>query len=67
MFLRFRMPFVREVAGAARRQGLDGSGITDLLEAVTAAVDRLLDATLEGFEGGAHFDRLPGPRGELDR
>ncbi len=49
-FLRFRMPFVREMAGAARRQGLDANGATDLLEAVTVAVDRLLDATLEGYE-----------------
>jgi len=49
-FLRFRMPFVREMAGAARRQGLDAGGATELLEAVTVAVDRLLDATLEGYE-----------------
>jgi excisionase family DNA binding protein len=49
-FLRFRMPFVREIAGVARRQGLDAGGATDLLEAVTVAVDRLLDATLEGYE-----------------
>ena len=49
-FLHFRMPFVREVAAAARRIGLDGPAATDLLDAVTVAVDRLLDATLEGFE-----------------
>jgi excisionase family DNA binding protein len=49
-FLRFRMPFVREMASTARRQGLDAGGATDLLEAVTVAIDRLLDATLEGFE-----------------
>lgn len=42
-FLRFRMPFVREMAGTARRLGLDAAGATDLLEAVTVAVDRLLD------------------------
>ncbi|MBE3035457.1 MAG: helix-turn-helix domain-containing protein [Actinobacteria bacterium] len=49
-FVRFRMPFVQEMAGAARRQGLDTSGATDLLEAVWVAIDRVLDATLEGFE-----------------
>lgn len=49
-FVRFRMPFVQEMAGAARRQGLDTSRATDLLEAVWVAIDRLLDATLEGFE-----------------
>ncbi len=49
-FVRFRMPFVREMAGTARRQGFDAIGATDLLEAVTVAIDRLLDATLEGFE-----------------
>jgi excisionase family DNA binding protein len=49
-FLRFRTPFVREMAGAARREGLDANGATDLLETVTVAIDRLLDATLEGYE-----------------
>lgn len=49
-FVRFRMPFVREMAGAARRHSLGAGGATDLLEAVTVAVDRLLDATLEGYE-----------------
>ncbi len=49
-FVRFRMPFVREMAGAARREGLDANGATDLLETVTVAIDRLLDATLEGYE-----------------
>jgi excisionase family DNA binding protein len=66
-FLRFRTPFVHEMAGAARRQGLDATGATDLLEAVTVAVDRLLDATLEGFESGALHDRRPGRRGRLAR
>jgi excisionase family DNA binding protein len=49
-FLRFRTPFVHEMAGAARRQGLDAAGAADLLEAVTVAIDRLLDATMEGHE-----------------
>jgi hypothetical protein len=66
-FLRFRMPFVHEMAGAARRQGLDTAGATDLLEAVTVAVDRLLDATLEGYESCALHRRRPGRRGEPAR
>ena len=66
-FLRFRTPFVHEMAGAARRQGLEATGATDLLEAVTVAVDRRLDATLEGFESGALHDRRPGRRGRLAR
>jgi excisionase family DNA binding protein len=60
-FLRFRTPFVHQMAEAAQRQGLDAAGATDLLEAVTVAIDRLLDATLEGFEssvaGGVHPGR----------
>ena len=62
-FLRFRTPFVHEMAGAARRQDLDAAGATDLLEAVAVAVDRLLDATLEGYESGALHDRLPERQG----
>ncbi len=62
-FLRFRTPFVREVAAAARRMGLDGPGATDLLDAVTVAVDRLLDATLEGFEAASVPEREPIHRG----
>ena len=62
-FLRFRTPFVHEMAGAAQRQGLDAAGATDLLEAVTVAVDRLLDATLEGYESGALPSRGPERRG----
>lgn len=49
-FLRFRMPLVHEMARAARRQGLDVAGATEVLEAATVAIDRLLDATLEGYE-----------------
>ena len=43
MFLRFRTPFVREMADAARRRGLDAAGTTELLETMTVAIDRLLD------------------------
>ncbi len=51
-FLAFRTPFVHQVAETARRRGLDAAEATDLLEAVTVAIDRLLDATLEGYERG---------------
>jgi hypothetical protein len=66
-FLRFRMPFLREVAEAARRMGLDGPGATDLLDAVTVAVDRLLDATLEGYETASVRFSQPVHRGRLTR
>ncbi len=59
-FLRFRTPFVHEMAGAARRQGLNAAGAADLLEAVTVAIDRLLDATMEGHE---HATQRPVERG----
>jgi excisionase family DNA binding protein len=66
-FLRFRMPFVREVAGTARRLGLDAGGATELLEAVTVAVDRLLDATLEGYEAAVRRAPHPVHRGQAPR
>lgn len=66
-FLRFRMPFVREVAAAARRMGLDVPGATDLLDAVTVAIDRLLDATLEGFETASVREPQPIHRGRPKR
>jgi excisionase family DNA binding protein len=47
-FLRFRMPFLRELAGFARRGGLDTTETTDLLEEATAAFDRLLTAAMGG-------------------
>jgi excisionase family DNA binding protein len=63
-FLRFRTPFVHQMAEAARRQGLDAAGATDLLEAVTVAIDRLLDATLEGYESSTTRAGRPAPRRE---
>jgi excisionase family DNA binding protein len=63
-FLRFRTPFVKEMAEAARRQGLDAAGTAELLEAMTVAIDRLLDATLEGYEhAGTHLRSTAPPRG----
>ena len=49
-FLQFRRPFVDEMAAVARRRQLDATGTAALLGAATAAIDRLLDATLAGFE-----------------
>jgi excisionase family DNA binding protein len=49
-FLEFRRPFVDEMAAVARRRGLDASGTAALLGAAAEAMDRLLDATLEGYE-----------------
>jgi len=50
-FLRFRMPFLQELAGVARRRGLDTLETTRLLEAATEAVDRLLTAVMHGHAG----------------
>jgi excisionase family DNA binding protein len=66
-FLRFRTPFVHEMAGAAQRQGLDAAGATDMLESVSVTIDRLLDATLEGYEGCAADERRSGHRGRPTR
>lgn len=63
-FLRFRMPLVHEMALAARRQGLEA---TEALEAVTVAIDRLLDATLEGYEHAAPRPTAPARRGQARR
>jgi len=63
-FLRFRTPFIKEMAEAARRRGLDAGGATELMEETTVAIDRLLDATLEGYEHAAkHVDLSGGRRG----
>jgi phage gp36-like protein len=50
IFLRFRMVFLHELTVVARRHGLDTTEATDLLESATEAVDRLLDALMEGYE-----------------
>ena len=48
-FLRFRRPFLHELASAAQRRGLDIAETTTLLESAERAMDRLLVALL-----GAH-------------
>ena len=47
-FLRFRAPFHRELAVAARRRGFDTAEMTDLLETAERAMDELLLATMNG-------------------
>ncbi|HEX8940635.1 MAG TPA: helix-turn-helix domain-containing protein [Candidatus Limnocylindrales bacterium] len=49
-FLGHRRPFVRELASTARRRALDAADTTELLESASEAVDRLLLATVEGFD-----------------
>lgn len=49
-FLLFRRPFVEEMAAVAERRELDAAGTSALLLAAAEAIDRLLDATLGGFE-----------------
>lgn len=47
-FLRFRLPFLRELAAAARRHGLDIREATDLLERAIVTIDHLIVSLLEG-------------------
>lgn len=64
-FLRFREPFHRELAVAARRRGFDTTETTDLLGAAERAMDRLLMATMTGHGrvGGKGIRQaLPGSR-----
>ena len=50
VFLRFRMPFLHEIAAFARRRGLDTIEATFLLETATEAIDRLLSSLMTGHE-----------------
>ncbi len=47
-FLRFRSPFLRELAAVARRRGLDTAEATDLLQTATEAIDLLLSSLMSG-------------------
>lgn len=53
LFLRFRMPFLRELGAVARRRALDTAEATDLLEAATEALDRLLSALVRAHEASS--------------
>lgn len=57
-FLRFRMPFVRELGGVARRRGLDTAETTLLLETATDAIDRLLTAAIRGHESAVRLEPI---------
>jgi excisionase family DNA binding protein len=56
-FLRFRAPFLGELAAVARRRGFDTSATTDLLAGAERGLDRLLLAAMTGH---AAFTRRPG-------
>lgn len=60
-FLRFRAPFVAELAGVARQRGLDTREATALLGQAEAAMDRLLVAMMTGHSIAA------GPRRRAER
>ena len=60
-FLRFRAPFLHELAGVARRRGFDTAEATSLLETAERAMDRLLVATMTGH------DTEPRPDSAVDR
>jgi excisionase family DNA binding protein len=50
LFLRFRRPFLDELASAARRREFDASATSALIADANAALDGLLLATLRGWE-----------------
>jgi excisionase family DNA binding protein len=50
LFLRFRRPFIAELAALARRRELDAASTTSLITDATEALDDLLLATLRGWE-----------------
>jgi excisionase family DNA binding protein len=51
LFLGFRAPFLRELGAVVRRRDLDATAVTDLFEAATDALDRLMPAVISGHEG----------------
>lgn len=63
IFLRFRRPFLDELASIARRREFDATGTTTLIAEANAALDGLLLATLRGWEaaavGGARRTKRP--------
>ena len=50
-FLRFRAPFISELARVARQRGFDAAEATELLQATEHAMDELLVATMKGHGG----------------
>jgi hypothetical protein len=51
-FLRFRAPFIAELATTARKRGLDTREATGLLVDAETAFDKLLLAFMEGWQNG---------------
>src|SRR5262252_5987261 len=51
-FLRFRAPFIAELAATARKRGLDTREATGLLVDAESAFDELLLAFMEGWQSG---------------
>jgi hypothetical protein len=49
-FLRFRAPFIGELAATARKRGLDTREATGLLVDAETAFDKLLLAFMEGWQ-----------------
>jgi excisionase family DNA binding protein len=60
-FLRFRTPFLHELAAVARRRGFDTDQTTDLLETAERGMDALLLATMKGH-GAASNGRSRSPQ-----
>jgi excisionase family DNA binding protein len=57
LFLRFRRPFLAELAALSRRREFDASATSALMADANAALDELLLATLRGWEAGAATNR----------
>lgn len=55
-FLQFRMPFIRELGGVARRRGFDTTETTILLLTATEAMDQLLTAAVRGHERAVRLE-----------
>jgi excisionase family DNA binding protein len=53
LFLRFRRPFVAELAALARRREFDATATSSLMADANAALDGLLLATLRGWESAS--------------
>lgn len=53
VFVRFRGPFLHELAGLCRRRGLDASSTAQMLERASDALDSLLPEVIGGFQSAA--------------
>jgi excisionase family DNA binding protein len=62
LFLRFRRPFLAELAALALRREFDATATSSLMGDANAALDGLLLATLRGWEAAALTTRRPSRR-----